>query len=46
MTKRDCQDRKVWRDDVEGQFYVKSSYFVLYNREQGRATLFSKHFGT
>jgi len=20
---RDCQDMRVWRDDVEGQFYVK-----------------------
>lgn len=31
---RDCQDRRVQRDDVKGLF-VKSLYFILHNTEQG-----------
>jgi len=30
---KDCQDRRVWRDDVEGQLSVRSSYFMLHNTE-------------
>jgi len=26
---RDCQDKRVWRDDVEGQFSVKSMYYTI-----------------
>jgi len=28
---KDCQDR---RDDVEGQFFVKLTYFMLYKTKQ------------
>lgn len=42
---KDCHDKKVWRDDVEGLFFVKSAYFTLHNTEQGEIIVFSKHFG-